>query len=171
MGSKIFKLSLVVAFLFAVSLLLYVSPYMALNQLFKAAGDSSKHHIISHFTDKEAIKHNILKRYNITLFFGLDTEAIAPEKQAEKVAIEESIKYAVNLLITDENISELVLALKNKKLDDMPIDVIYTYDGFNEFKIFVKKDKVEQEIIFTRYNLMFWKITDIKFPIDPQQFY
>lgn len=171
MSSKILKLSLIVAFMFAVSLLLYASPYMALNQLFKAAGDDSKHGIIAHFTDKESIKQNILKRYNIALFFGLDTEAIAPEKRAEKVAIEESVKYAVNILVNEESISDLFVALKNKKLGDQAIDVIYTYDGFNEFKIFVKKDKVQQEIVFTRYNLMFWKITDIKFPINPNEFY
>ncbi len=166
------KIVFFIVFIFACSFVVYISPYVALSNLMKAAGDEKKEYVIAHFMDERQIKQNIIHRYNIELFGGLDTESIIPEKRAEKIAIEESIKYGVDAIIDPESISNLFFAIKNKNIhSEQKIDVFYTYDGFNTFRIFVKFENKIQEIVLDRYNLIFWKITDIIFPIDYNLFY
>lgn len=173
MTSKLLKIAFFITFLFSIAFILYVSPYIAINNLIKVAGDETKYGVVAHFMSKDEIKQNIINRYKLAFFAGLPTEDFIPEKRAEKEAIEESIEYAVDALIDEESISNLFFAIKNKgiKETNVKIETIYLYDGFSKFKVFFKFEGKTQEIVFSRYGLVFWHITDLVFPIDYNMFY
>lgn len=153
-------------------LVLFISPYMALSQISDAIKTGNDNKFYS-FLDMPSIKSNVTDRVkrqvlekNPTIAQG---EGIV--NKAQRLILLNSINYSVDWLLTADNIHLFFKqAQLNKKEETNDLKMTYSYIGFNRFSVNYQINGNDNHIVLERHNLIFWKISDIIFPIDPDIF-
>lgn len=162
---KIRKISLLI-FGLAIFFWLYVSPYIALNNLFMAMKEE-KISMLNYFVEPVTVELNIYNRYKQNLFGNVDESTLDSSAIKSKRIMENSIKFGIDVIVEPENIAVLIESLrKGKTPDDKPLKSSYDYEGFNRFVINFEVDGKKQQVVFSRRYLFTWVITDLVFPTE-----
>lgn len=162
---KLKKISIVV-FIAAISFALYVSPYLALHNLFMSIKDE-KISMLNYFVEPVTVETNIYNRYSQTLFGNVDESTLDSNAIKSKRIMENSIKFGIDVIVEPENIAVLIESLRiGKTPDGKRLHSSYDYEGFNRFVINFEVDGKPQQVVFSRRYLFTWIITDLVFPTD-----
>lgn len=162
---KIRKISVLVL-VSAVCFALYVSPYIALHNLFMSIKDE-KISILNYFVEPVTVENNIYDRYSKTLFGNLDESTLDSNAVKSKRIMENSIKFGIDVIVEPENIAILLESLRTGKTPDgKKLHSSYEYEGLNRFVINFEVDGKKQQVVFSRRYLFTWIITDLVFPTE-----
>lgn len=162
---KIRKISVMVL-LVGISFALYISPYIALHNLFMSIKDE-KISILNYFVEPVTVETNIYNRYSKSLFGNVDESTLDSNAIKSKRIMENSIKFGIDVIVEPENIAVLLEALrKGKTPDGKSLRSSYEYEGLNRFVINFEVDGKKQQVVFSRRYLLTWIITDLIFPTE-----
>lgn len=162
---KIRKITAIV-FVFAIAFGLYISPYIALHNLFMSIKDE-KISVLNHFVEPMTVESNIYNRYAQNLFGNVDESTLDSNAIKSKRIMENSIKFGIDVIVEPENIAVLIEALRiGKTPDGQKLHSSYDYEGFNRFVINFEVEGKKQQVVFSRRYLLTWVITDLVFPTD-----
>jgi hypothetical protein len=162
---KIRKISVLVL-VSAVCFALYVSPYIALHNLFMSIKEE-KISILNYFVEPVTVENNIYNRYSKTLFGNVDESTLDSNAIKSKRNMESSIKFGIDVIVEPENIAILVESLRTGKTPDgKKLHSSYEYEGLNRFVINFEVEGKAQQVVFSRRYLFTWIITDLVFPTE-----